>query len=236
MASGSRQMVLRLDAAPGEEGPVLGWGERWARSRGLEAICGVDEVGRGPLAGPVVAAAVVLPRPLEEALCAEGLDDSKKLDARRRERLDRRIREGAAWGLAEVDVETIDRINILQASQLAMRRAIDDLAGRHPGVEPACLLVDGHLVLEPSPLPRAVQRAVVKGDSRSVAIAAASVVAKVHRDALMVTLNGRYPGYDLARNKGYPTKVHREALAALGPTPIHRRSFKGVLPEEGASE
>lgn len=209
----------------------MGFGERWARAEGHLCIAGIDEVGRGPVAGPVVAAAVWLPRALETALAADGLTDSKKLSARRREAFAARITGGAAVGLGEVGPEIIDEINILQATFEAMRRAVAVLveAMERP---PDCLLVDGNQPLVPTPVPGAAQRTLVRGDSRAVCIAAASVVAKVHRDAMMVAYDDAYPGYAFAEHKGYLSARHRAALDALGPSPIHRRSFRGVVPEE----
>lgn len=179
-------------------------------------IAGVDEVGRGPLAGPVVAAAVILDpeRPID------GLADSKQLGEKRREQLAEIIRERAlAWCIARAEVEEIDRINILQASLLAMQRAV---RGLDPLAEFA--LIDGNRCPE-LPCPA---RAVVKGDSRVAAISAASIIAKVARDREMVELDRVYPGYGLARHKGYPSRQHVEALQALGVTPIHRRSYAPV--------
>jgi ribonuclease HII len=185
-------------------------------ARGLRHVAGVDEVGRGPLAGPVVAAAVILDpeRPVE------GLKDSKKLTAKRREALAEQIRERAlAWSLGRAEVQEIDRINILQASLLAMQRAVDGLS-----LAPELVLVDGNRcpqIAYPS-------RAVVKGDSLVPAISAASIIAKVSRDREMVELDSRYPGYGLANHKGYPSKAHLDALQALGVTPAHRRSYSPV--------
>jgi ribonuclease HII len=179
-------------------------------------IAGVDEVGRGPLAGPVVAAAVILDpeRPID------GLADSKQLGEKRREQLAEIIRERAlAWCIARAEVEEIDRINILQASLLAMQRAV---RGLDPLAEFA--LIDGNRCPQ-LPCPA---RAVVKGDSRVAAISAASIIAKVARDREMVELDLVYPGYGLARHKGYPSRQHVEALQALGVTPIHRRSYAPV--------
>ena len=180
-------------------------------------VCGVDEAGRGPLAGPVVAAAAVLDpfRPIR------GLADSKKLTARRREELDARVREQAlAWAIGRAEVEEIDRLNILNASLLAMRRAIEGL-----GRTPAKALIDGNRV--PSGLACAAE-AIVGGDARVACISAAAIVAKVCRDREMVELDARYPGYGLARHKGYPTKAHLAALRQLGVSSIHRRSFGPV--------
>jgi len=179
-------------------------------------ICGVDEVGRGPLAGAVVAAAVIL----DPARPIEGLADSKKLSEKRREALFEQITEQAlAWSLGRAEVEEIDRINILQASLLAMQRAVEGLA-----VAPDHALVDGNKLPQ---LPCSAE-AIVGGDDSEPCIAAASILAKVTRDREMVALDARYPGYGLARHKGYPTKVHLEALREQGVSPIHRRSFGPV--------
>jgi len=179
-------------------------------------VCGVDEVGRGPLAGPVVAAAVILDpqRPIA------GLADSKKLAPKRRERLFEQIRDEAlAWSLGRAEVDEIDRINILQASLLAMRRAVDGLDRA-----PLHALVDGNR-LPDLPCPAT---AIVGGDATEPCISAASILAKVERDREMVALDARYPGYGLARHKGYPTREHLAALASLGVSAIHRRSFAPV--------
>jgi ribonuclease HII len=179
-------------------------------------LAGVDEVGRGPLAGPVVAAAVILDpdRPVE------GLRDSKQLTERRREVLAAQIRERAlAWSLGRAEVDEIDRINILQASLLAMQRAVAGLS-----LAPELVLVDGNLC-PPFDCPA---QAVVKGDSLIDAISAASIIAKVSRDREMVELDGHFPGYGLAQHKGYPSKLHLQALHSLGVTPIHRRSYAPV--------
>ena len=181
-----------------------------------ELLAGVDEVGRGPLAGPVVAAAVILhpERPIQ------GLADSKKLSEKRREELALIIREQAhCWSLGRAEVDEIDRINILQASLLAMRRAVEGLP-----VSPRRALVDG----KHAPDLSCPVDAIVGGDSLVEAISAASIIAKVARDREMVELDARYPGYGLARHKGYPTKQHLSGLETLGVTPIHRRSFGPV--------
>jgi ribonuclease HII len=179
-------------------------------------LAGVDEVGRGPLAGDVVAAAVIL----DPAHPIEGLRDSKRLTHERREVLAGQIRERAmAWCVARASVEEIDRINILQASLLAMSRAVE---GLQP--QPEFVLVDGNRL----PRWRYRAEAVVKGDDRVPAIAAASILAKVQRDRELVELDAQYPGYGFAAHKGYPTKVHLEALQTLGITPVHRRSFGPV--------
>jgi ribonuclease HII len=197
--------------------PVCGWKlERAARRAGFLRIAGCDEVGRGPMFGPVVAAAVILaPR------CKlEGLNDSKKLSERKRNELDVEIRANAvAWAIAAVDVETIDQINIRNASLLAMRRAVTQLA-----LTPDYLLIDGVDTIDwPCP-----QQAVIQGDGTSFSIAAASVLAKVYRDRLLVELDAKFPGYGLASHKGYCSAAHREALARLGPTPLHRKNWSPV--------
>jgi len=197
--------------------PVCGWKhENAARRRGALRIAGLDEVGRGPMFGPVVAAAVILPR----GCALPGLTDSKKLSEKLRDRFDAEIRANAiAWSVAVVDVETIDRINIRQASLLAMRLAVQQLA-----LGPDYLLIDGIDTIDwPCP-----QQPVVQGDAISLSIAAASVLAKVHRDRLLVELDSQYPGYGLARHKGYCSAQHLEALKRLGPTPLHRKSFSPV--------
>lgn len=180
-------------------------------------MAGVDEAGRGPLAGPVVAAAVIF-HPDRPIL---GVDDSKRLSAAQRESLAREIRDGAlAWAVAAASVTEIDTLNILQATMLAMGRAVNAL-----GMTPDEILVDGNRL--PPDLPCAA-RAVVKGDSLIPTISAASILAKTHRDAMLRDLDARYPGYGLARHKGYGTREHLAALARLGPTPEHRRSFAPV--------
>lgn len=179
-------------------------------------ICGVDEAGRGPLAGPVCAAAVILDpdRPIA------GLADSKKLGARRREELAGLIRSRCtAWSVAWASVEEIDALNILQASLLAMRRAVDGL-----GLRPELALVDGNRC----PALAIPARAIVAGDASEPAISAASILAKVSRDALMLELDRRWPCYGFARHKGYPTAAHVEALRVHGVTAMHRRSFAPV--------
>ncbi len=180
------------------------------------ALAGVDEVGRGPLAGEVVAAAVMLDpqRPIE------GLRDSKKLSASRREELAQLIRERAlAWSIASASVAEIDELNILQASLLAMHRAVMAL-----DPQPEYVLVDGNRL----PHWSYASQPVVRGDDRVPAIAAASILAKVHRDGIMIALESQYPGYGFASHKGYPTPAHLQALQNLGVTPLHRRSFAPV--------
>lgn len=183
----------------------------------LEGLdCGVDEAGRGPLAGPVVAAAVILDpfRPIA------GLDDSKKLSAKRRGELAVEIRAKAiAWAVGEASVEEIDRINILQASLLAMQRAVEGL-----GVIPTLALIDGNCC----PKLSCPTRAIIGGDGQVAAIAAASIIAKTVRDAGMVVLHAAYPMYGFDRHMGYGTKVHLQALHDYGVTPVHRRSYAPV--------
>ncbi len=187
-----------------------------ARTAGRLAVAGVDEVGRGALCGPVVAAAVVL----GEGFDTEGLDDSKRLTARQRERQAARIRERArAFATGVAGPAEIDAVNILQATLLAMRRAVLALPLR-----PDLVLVDALTI----PGLDVEQRPIVKGDAQSVSIAAASILAKVTRDALMAELDSRHPGYGLARNMGYACQDHRDALRRMGPSPIHRRSFNGT--------
>jgi ribonuclease HII len=182
----------------------------------VEHIAGVDEVGRGPLAGPVIAAAVIL----NPDSPIEGLADSKKLTEKRREAMELKIKESAlAWSLGRAEVEEIDRLNILQASLLAMKRAVESL-----NISPNHALVDGNRCPD---LACSVE-AIVGGDSSEPVISAASIIAKVARDREMVELDLKYPGYGLAKHKGYPTKVHIEALQQLGVTDIHRRSFGPV--------
>ena len=179
-------------------------------------LAGVDEVGRGPLAGDVVAAAVILD-PRNPIM---GLDDSKKLTEKKRELLFDEIQAKAkSWCIARASVAEIDSLNILQASLLAMTRAVQGLA-----IEPEHVLVDGNKL----PKWKYTAEAVVKGDSRVAAISAASILAKVTRDREMVSLDKVYPGYGFADHKGYPTKVHMDALERLGVTPIHRRSYAPV--------
>lgn len=187
-----------------------------ARLNGALRVAGVDEVGRGPLAGPVTAAAVILDR----ACIPAGLNDSKVLTAARRAALAVEIAATAMVCVAHASVEEIDALNILRASHLAMCRAVAGL-----GVPPDHVLIDGNLI------PRSLTcraEAIVKGDARCLSIAAASIMAKVARDAIMVDLAQQYPGYGWEQNAGYPTKLHQLALLNLGVTPAHRRSFKPV--------
>lgn len=190
--------------------------ERSAWARGLW-VAGVDEVGRGPLAGPVVAAAVIL----DPAAPVDGLRDSKLLTARQRRRLAREIRFHAlAFAVGRVGPRRIDMVNVLQATWYAMRAALERLR-----VAPGLILVDGHLRI---PGVTCAQRAIIAGDRRSASVAAASILAKVARDTFMLRVDRRFPEYGFRRHKGYATAAHLEALARLGPCPIHRRSFHGV--------
>jgi len=199
-----------------------------ATTQGFTAVAGVDEVGRGPLAGPVVAAAVILPR----GFTHPEIKDSKMLSAKQREKLAPIIQQAAAsWALGVVDVEGIDRLNILRASLTAMAQALHGLSSL-----PDCVLIDGNqkIPLEifaacgsgaPQPLH---QKIIVKGDQLCLSIAAASIIAKVARDRMMVEFDKQYPGYGFAGHKGYGSAAHLAALQRYGPTPIHRRSFKPV--------
>ncbi|WP_343035119.1 ribonuclease HII [Halovulum dunhuangense] len=183
---------------------------------GAAPVCGIDEVGRGPWAGPVMAAAVIL----DPARLPDGLNDSKKLTARRREALAEEIAACALVGIGEASVEEIDRLNILQATYLAMSRAVAALPRT-----PAFALIDGNRIAPGLSCPA---RAVIGGDARSASIAAASIVAKVARDRLMAQLAQDFPAYGWERNAGYGVRVHAEALKTYGITPHHRRSFKPV--------
>ncbi len=190
--------------------------EKKARNRGFSNIAGVDEAGRGPLAGPVVSAAVILP----SSLPTLGIADSKKLTPRKRESLFHDIsRHALAIGIGIVSPEEIDRINILQASLLSMKMSVDNL-----NPLPDCLLIDGIFKIS-SDLP---QEAIIKGDSLSISISAASIIAKVTRDRLMEKYHQQYPLFDFHKNKGYPTKTHKETIRLHGCCPIHRKTFKGV--------
>ncbi len=193
--------------------------ETRARADGYRLIAGLDEVGRGALAGPVVAAAVILD---PEAPLPFGLDDSKKLSASERERIACELRQTIlAFSFGVIAPEEIDRINILQATRRAMLAALESLS-----LQPDYLLIDA-LQLRETTLP---QQAIIRGDAISASIAAASVIAKTYRDGLMREYDTAYPQYGFARHVGYGTRVHLAAIAAHGACPIHRRSFRGVLP------
>ena len=188
--------------------------ERRLWESGRSYIAGVDEVGRGPLAGPVVAAAVILPRDFDVL----GIDDSKKLSPKKREELFEVIKEKAlAWAVGWVGPERIDEINILEATKEAMTQAVQGLS-----LQPDHVLIDGNFTVRALALP---QTAIVKGDANSTSIAAASILAKVTRDRYMEEMDAVYPGYAFASNKGYGTKAHYDGLKAQGPTPIHRKTF-----------
>jgi ribonuclease HII len=187
-----------------------------AVAKGYVNTAGVDEAGRGPLAGPVVAAAVIFPAKINIV----GLDDSKKLSPKKREELYPQIQaEAIAYGVAIVSREVIDEINILQASRLAMKKAVEQLQP-----VPELLLIDGNQKIDST----LDQWAIVKGDSKSLSIAAASVLAKVTRDRIMEDYHKLYPQYEFHRHKGYGTKLHRALIEEHGPCPIHRSTFKGV--------
>jgi ribonuclease HII len=196
-------------------------------ARGIHRIAGIDEAGRGPLAGPVAAAAVILPA----GFSAEGLDDSKKISARKREALFEILttHPQVIWAVATADREEIDHLNILRATHLAMRRAVETLTRK-----PDHCLIDG-LPVRDFPLPH---DGIVKGDGKSLSIAAASIIAKVTRDRIMRDLDREFPQFGFARHQGYGTKIHLEALRTHGPCRHHRRSFQPVaqctLPLDGA--
>jgi ribonuclease HII len=192
----------------------------WSIWKTHELVCGIDEAGRGPLAGPVVAAAIVFPRWFSpDGSVLEKVNDSKRLTATEREMLAPAIRNAAAfWAVAIVEPETIDRINILQATMLAMNQAVASLP-----MIPELLLVDGNRFRSDLPIP---YKTIVKGDAMVFSIAAASVLAKTHRDKLMVAYAGEYPQYGFERHVGYGTKMHVEAIRKHGRCPIHRQSFR----------
>lgn len=187
--------------------------EHQAQEQGFDVVCGIDEAGRGPLAGPVCAAAVILP----DGLVIEGLDDSKKLTEKKRDALyDIICEEAIAYGIAFASVEEIEEMNILQATFLAMKRAVENL-----NVKPDLALVDGN---QKPPL-EIQARTLVKGDAKSPSIAAASILAKVTRDRLMTEIAEEYPQYEFPKHKGYGTKLHYEKIMEHGISPVHRRSF-----------
>ena len=194
--------------------------ERLLGKRGFKQIAGTDEVGRGPLAGPVVAACVILPHTCDPSVFI----DSKKTTEKQRYRYrDILLTEGAHIGIGIVAPATIDQINIHQASLLAMKKSIESLISK-TGQTPDYILVDGKFCV-PVSIP---QEPLIKGDSRSASIAAASIIAKITRDEFMAEMHQKYPHYNFLANKGYPTREHRMALGSYGPCPIHRNSFKGV--------
>ena len=194
--------------------------ERNLREKGYSVICGVDEAGRGPLCGPVFAAACILPT----GYIPEGLNDSKKLSPKKRDLLFDEIKENAiSYCIASASVEEIDQLNILEADLLAMRRAIEGLS-----VTPDLALIDGNIARD-FPLPA---MAIIGGDAKSPNIAAASILAKVARDRECIELDKLYPEYGIAKHKGYGTKAHMDALRKYGPTPIHRKLFIRFLDNE----
>lgn len=199
--------------------------EAWARARGFRMVAGVDEAGRGPLAGPVVAAAVVLPPGFHQP----EIRDSKALSPKARERAFSLVTSRAlAYAIGHSTPEEIDRINILKASLLAMRRAVEKLVP-----VPDFLYIDGNIPIPPAEggtWAAIRQEPIVSGDTRCVSVMAASIVAKVTRDRMMLEYDRVYPGYGFASHKGYPTRGHLAALALLGPSSIHRKTFRGVLP------
>lgn len=189
--------------------------EREYAAKGFKLICGIDEAGRGPLAGPVYAAAVILPDGCE----IEGLNDSKKLTEKKREALFDVVKQKALyWGIGSADEKEIDEINILQATFLAMRRAVENM-----GVKPDLALVDGNQ--KPHIADGIEEVTVIKGDAKSVSIAAASILAKVSRDRFMLEIAEKYPEYEFPKHKGYGTKLHYERIAEYGISDIHRKSF-----------
>lgn len=199
--------------------------EREVRQQGFKIIAGCDEAGRGPLAGPVVCASVILP----DKFRPNGIIDSKLLSEDKREELYSYIIEKSlSYQVVAVDRDVIDQINILQASLLGMRLAVENLE-----IQPEFVLVDGKQSIPDLFLP---QRAVIKGDRKSVAIAAASILAKVSRDRIMKRLDRIYPQYKFAQNKGYPTRAHKEAIMKFGPSEYHRRSFKFIGQARGIQE
>ena len=192
--------------------------EKQFRSADIKYVCGTDEAGRGPLAGPVVAGACILP----EGLVIEGLDDSKKLSEKKRDMLFEEIKARAVYAVASASESEIDEINILNATFLAMRRAFDALPQR-----PQAAFVDGNR-LPGLPVP---SKAIIKGDSLSASIAAASIMAKVSRDRYMLSLDEQYPEYCFKKHKGYGTKLHYEKIREFGISPVHRKTFLKKLPE-----
>ncbi len=193
-----------------------------AISKGYKYIAGVDEAGRGPLAGPVVSAAVILPR----SFSCQGLADSKQLTPLKRENFYSIIMEQAiAAATAIATPEEIENINILQASLLSMKRAVENLSVSDTAFTPDYLLIDGIFPIDSGSI---IQEPIVHGDARCISIAAASILAKVTRDRIMQDLHLQYPCYGFDRHKGYPTRAHKEAIALYGTSPVHRKTFKGV--------
>ena len=187
--------------------------ENEAHSNGYDVVCGIDEAGRGPLAGPVFAAAVILPR----GHVIEGVNDSKKLSEKKREALfDKIIDESVCFSIASASEKEIDEINILNATFLAMRRAVQNLE-----IKPQCALIDGNM----KPGLEIAEKTIIKGDAKSASVAAASILAKVSRDRYMIRLAEEYPQYAFEKHKGYGTKLHYEMLEKHGISPVHRKSF-----------
>jgi len=215
-------MTLRIDPSLIPETPDLSF-ERALWKQGIIYVAGIDEAGRGCLAGPVSAAAVILPKTEDQPVLFSGFRDSKQLSRELREK-ERKIIEvnSLAWGVGHASNLEIDRYGIVPATRLAVSRALEKL--KH---QPEHLLVD-YIVLPDNPLP---QTRLVKGDARSLSIAAASILAKTHRDAVMIALAEKYPAYDLETNKGYGTASHREAIQQYGPSPLHRMSFAPMCTE-----
>lgn len=211
-------MIIHRLTSPIPQSPDLSF-ETHLRANGFSRICGVDEAGRGPLAGPVIAAAVILQHPSCGGYIPSGLNDSKALSQSAREHLLNEINTHCHVGIGIAEPEEIDRLNILQASLTAMARAVAALP-----CAPDHALIDGNKAAPVS----CEQSMIIKGDARSLSIAAASIVAKVTRDRIMTEAEARFPGYGLAGHKGYPTKAHRAAVSQLGPCPLHRRSFKPI--------
>lgn len=194
--------------------------EHQLKEKGYQLICGIDEAGRGPLAGPVFAAAVILPEGLEDL----GINDSKKLSEKKRDLLFEQIKENAvAYSIASASEKEIDEINILNATFLAMKRAVEGLS-----VKPEIALVDGNR----KPGTGIEELTIVKGDAKSISIAAASILAKVSRDRYLTELDRKYPQYRFAKHKGYPTKLHYEMIKQYGVSPVHRLSFLKNLNEK----
>ena len=194
--------------------------ENLLKSQGYKVVCGVDEAGRGPLAGPVFAAAVILPDDLSDL----GINDSKKLSEKKRDALFDVIKEKAiAWSVASASEQEIDEINILNATFLAMKRAVDGLS-----VRPDVALIDGNR----KPKTGIEEMTLVKGDAKSISIAAASILAKVSRDRYLLELDEKYPEYQFSKHKGYPTKLHYEMIKEHGISPVHRLSFLKNLGEK----
>ena len=218
MNPNSFELFSPASASPGDTFSF----ERQLLNQGTTLVAGIDEAGRGPLAGPVVAACVILPPECEYQI----FQDSKKLTAPQRERLFAVLHvNGALIGVGQADPREIETVNILQASLLAMRRAVDACAAANHGKGPDYLLVDGRSRV-PLSLP---QLTLIKGESKSASIAAASIIAKVTRDRLMAEAHDQYPQYGFLQHQGYPTREHRRAIAQHGPCPLHRRTFRGVV-------